>query len=262
MEDDFVEQNNYEEADEVDYDRDERSKEADSNTKDVQDHTAEHQYEAAKSSGTSDAEIIKQIQQVNHNQLNEIAQLKKDVEYWKQKSVKLTIDFHSAVYDNQKSEKAASNLKENQELKANLAQLEQSLHDKEEELTALNSKYDELKKDHEALVEKHSNPPVQDQATIEKEIIAKAASVEDINALMRIVFTLNTQCQQKYFSQAMNSSKGQGGLNGVAGGEPQNPQMMYMPSVPYMNSMNFMPMAAPYDGSSQTAASKQNTSAK
>lgn len=45
------------------------------------------------------SDTVAQIQKQNHDQFNIITKLKKDIEYWQQKSIEATINHQSAEYD-------------------------------------------------------------------------------------------------------------------------------------------------------------------
>ena len=214
-----------------------------------------------KHANTSNEEANRQIQQTLHNQTNEIATLKKDLTYWKNKSAKLNIDFRSAQYDWNKAKNIKSSiLQESKDLKDKVLELENKIKELEATIASEKEAADKLREEKEQNAkEVETKEPI----NIEQDIINKAWTITDTNTLMRLIASMNSLCQQRYFANTINASKS-ADPNGAAAGNNETPfghGMFYFPG-PMMNSMNMMPMNTLDPNFQQTNASKSTSSTK
>lgn len=225
--------------------------------------------EGAKIASAVNDEAMRQIQQTLHNQTNEIVNLKKDLDFWKNKWAQLNIEFRSAQYDWNKAKNIKSSiLQENKDLKEKVSQCESKIQEQE----ALNASYQQIISDKEAAEKqraedaqnaKPAEPEVKEPVNIEQDIMTKVWGITDMNSLMRIYMNITSLYQQRYYAQSMSTSKPQESNGGVAGNNEAvyNPGMYYFPG-PMMNPMHMMQMNTSDGSYQQTNVSKATSSTK
>lgn len=214
-------------------------------------------------------DTMKQIQQTLHNQTNEIANLKKDLCFWKNKWAQLNIDFRSAQYDWNKAKNIKSSiLQENKDLKEKVLQYEDKIKEQED----VNASYKQMLEDKEAAekqrAEEQQNakvvePEPKEPVNLEQDIMTKVWAITDMNSLMRIYMNITSLYQQRYYAQSMSASKPQDSNGGISGGNDAvfNSGMYYFPG-PMMNPMHMMQMNPSDANYQQTNVSKANSSTK
>lgn len=206
-------------------------------------------------------ELLRQTQQINHNQINEINKLKKDLHYWQQKCINLKLDYQTAEFDLKKTRKVkGTHSKENKSLKEQVSQLQSSMEEKEKSYAEMNVQFAELKAENEQLRKKQEEKPAekQDLSSIEQDVVSKVLSLPDLNSMYRVIYSLNAHIQQKAYTQAYNQQKAAAeatsGSNGhiYPNGEGQmNGNAMYMPGYPMFNQMQYNQMGGYPDSSAQ-----------
>jgi hypothetical protein len=189
-------------------------------------------------------EEVAQIQKINHDQYNYINKLEKDLKYWQQKCVKLTIDHQCAEFDLKKAKRVKGNhSKENKILKDQNDNYESVIKYHESELTDLKLKKEILQADNEELQERMNSVEKVQEGDPEQEIINRVISLPDIQSMSRVLANLNMQVNQKYYSFMMNQQKSAQGdaatNNGAFSAGDQNMNGMYYMQNQMMN-MNTM----------------------
>lgn len=209
---------------------------------------------AQAASSIHKSEALKQIQNTNHEQFNQIAKLKKDLEYWQQKCLKESIERKSVEYDLKKARKIrGGHAKENVVMKDQIEQLQKQVRDQEAALNDLKTKYHEAKTQNEEFKkqQKEKEDSSQDASKVEQEVIERVLALSDFNIMSRIVYSLQAQIQQKYYAYIINQQKAAAGMpsNGVYSTGDQNSSsgMMFNPM---MGSMQYMGMGGYPEGPS------------
>ena len=217
-------------------------------TKTLANGDANHAYHDTKDYPTEKPSIseeeVAQIQKINHDQYNYIKKLEKDLKYWQQKCVKLTIDHQCAEFDLKKAKRIKSNhSKENKILKDQNDNYESVIKYHESELTDLKLKKEILQSDNEELQERMNSVEKVQESDPEQEIINRVISLPDIQSMSRVLANLNMQVNQKYYSFMMNQQKSAQGdaatNNGAFSAGDQNMNGMYYMQNQMMN-MNTM----------------------
>lgn len=209
------------------------------------------------------SEALKQIQHTNHEQFNQIAKLKKDLEYWQQKCVKESIERKSVEYDLKRARKVrGGQAKENVVMKDQIEQLQKQVKEQEAALKDLKTKYHEAKTQNEEFKKQQQEreESSQDVTKVEKEVIDRVLALPDFTTMSRIAYSLQAQVQQKYYAYILNQQKAAAGLssNGVynTGDQTLSSGMMFNPM---MGSMQYMGMGGYPEGPS-TQSNVNNTS--
>lgn len=148
-------------------------------------------------------EIQKTLKQINHDQYNKIQKLKKDLQYWQNKWINLTIDNQVAEFDlkNIAQNKNSAN-SENKELKEKIESLEKSITDHEVAYEELKTKYETALNDLEKLKKQNEEEKKNkvEYGSLEEEIVAKAMTLPDLNTTWRVIYALQAGAQQRMYA--------------------------------------------------------------
>lgn len=189
-------------------------------------------------------EEVAQIQKINHDQYNYIKKIEKDLKYWQQKCVKLTIEHQCAEFDLKKAKRVkGTHSKENQLLKDQNDKYENIIKNYEAELIDLRLRKEELEADNEDLQERINSSEKKQETNPEQEIMTRMLSLPDIQTMSRVLSNLTMQVNQRYYSFMMSQQKSANGdastNNGAFSAGDQNMNGMYYMQNPMMN-MNTM----------------------
>jgi chromosome segregation ATPase len=174
---------------------------------------------------TETDEEFKTLRQINHDQYNQIQTLKRDMEYWQTRWLNLTIDNQLAELDLKNFVQGKNSFStENKQLKQTVENHTKTLEENKASFSELKNKYDSalieivrLKKQSDEI--EKSNPKYN---SVEEEILAKANSIQDLNSIWRLVYSLQAGAQQRMYAQAMNSTQADGST-GVSNGHAITP---------------------------------------
>jgi hypothetical protein len=214
------------------------------------------------------SDSLAQIQLTNHEQFNQITKLKKDLHYWQEKSVKLSIENQCVEFDLKKARKIkVLHSRDNKSLKEQTEQLEATNSEQKVAIEDLTSKYQQVKSENEALQKERSETkvPVKEPVNLEQEIVEKFNGLADYSQMMRMLYTLQSTFQQKQYQMMMNQQKM---ANGAAtssnteynGGEqPLTNGMTYMPQQPMMSPMGYVNQGMYQNGTTQQVINTSST---
>lgn len=160
-----------------------------------------HEYEIRESK----QEIQKSLKQINHDQYNQIQKLKKDLQYWQNKWINLTIDNQVVQFElNNIAQNKNSANSEKIELKQKIESLEKLSVDHEAAYNELNAKYETALSDLETLKKQNEEEKKNkvEYSSLEEEIVAKAMTLPDLNTTWRVIYSLQAGAQQRLYASA------------------------------------------------------------
>ena len=201
-----------------------KSHESDIHTSPRQMEKGGSKYDPSVAPTETDSEF-RNLEQINHDQYNEIQSWKKDLEYWQKRWLNLTLDNQLAELDLKTYVKGKTNFAlENKQLKSQLSEVEKSAENSESSLTELKNKYDNALIEIMQLKKKAEEVEAQTPkySTLEEEIVAKAMTIPDLNTTWRVIYALQAGAQQRMYAQAMTNGKQENGTTPTAA-PTQNP---------------------------------------